>query len=99
VKECVLSATGKALRPFRPSLAMFFSDHSVELTYDVHTQCDHHCEYITYDLPDMVLVSLWLAEEICTTSTRSAVKSSLSNNRSASTSAPEGLSELKSTCS
>lgn len=45
---------------------------------------------ITYDLPDMVFAPLWLAEEIRTTSTRSAAKLPLSNNRSASTSAPEG---------
>ena len=127
VYALVIGATCTALRRIGLSLAMCFSDRSVELTYDVYLKCrrlprtsdqiDHlssrnqnFCETglamgvittktrITYDLPGMAYASLWLAEEICTTSTRSAAKLPLSNNRSASTSAPEGLSEVKSSC-
>src|ERR1700676_4283860 len=53
---------------------------------------------ITDDQADAVFATPWLAGEIFTTSTQSISEPRGSNSRSAATSAPDGLSEVKSSC-
>jgi hypothetical protein len=55
-------------------------------------------ELSRYDLSDAAFATLWLAGAIFTTSTQSVSEPRGSNSRSAATSAPDGLSEVKSSC-